>query len=85
MKSIEAAKAAFKEAENNYYKMAKLWAEIQDKALDRIAELEAEIKDLQQQQKETNPNASQEESEHYHDEIHSLEVKVKQIKAQLDA
>lgn len=89
MKSIASAKEAFKAAEKEYYQMAKVWAEIQTKALARISELESKIAYLKRQQKGINPYASQEESELHWDEIphaiNRLQANVAEIKSQLNA
>lgn len=79
---VDDAKAALDVASEN-------WEKVEAEALAEIADLQNKIKGLQRQLKEINPNASQEDSEQYWDEIphaiHALQVKVAQIKAQLNA
>lgn len=89
MKKIVAAKEAFKKAEGEYYRAAKRWGKVQAKALAEIADLERRISNLQDELSAFNPYVNQEESKQHWDEIphaiHSLQVEVEKIKAQLNA
>lgn len=89
MKSIAAAKEAFKKAEKEYYATAQKWAKVQAEALSEIADLERKISSLQGELSACNPYASQEDSEQHWNElphaIHNLQVEVERIKAQLNA
>lgn len=85
----EEAQEMVDDSEVSYNAAAEKWEKVEAKALAEIADLERRISNLQSELSACNPYASQEESEQHWNEIphaiHSLQVKVERIKAQLNA